>query len=199
MMTDRMAELIAYTRQAAATIEHEWDARAIDWPLTKKSVVVEVGGYVGRWALQIAERYAPRLYVFEPQPWAAAVCRAVLGVKASIWPCALGTYDGTASMGGWETDGCSLVKNGADLVQMCEIGRVFREIPLTKIDLMLINIEGYEYTLIPHMLDQGITPKRLMVQCHKFAGDTEKLFQRIADAGYQVLWSYGAMLTAWGR
>jgi hypothetical protein len=77
-------------RARAANPEHEWDRRALDWPLTMHSVVVEVGGYCGRWALQIAERYGPRLFVFEPQAWAADVCRAVLGKRANVYTVALG-------------------------------------------------------------------------------------------------------------
>ena len=194
-MSDHAAETIA----AAARIEHEWDRRALDWPLTSYSVVVEVGGYKGRWALQIAERYRPRLYVFEPQRWAAEVCREVLGNRAFIMDLALGADSGRQLMGEWETDGCSLVKDGAEhQVELWEIGRVFRYLKIDRIDLMLMNIEGYEYRLIPHMIDQGIIPERLMVQMHSFAGDSGALRGVLAEH-YQLLWDYGDVLSAWGR
>lgn len=200
---ERLGQLIAEVRDAAATPEHEWDRRALDWPLTRDSVVVEVGGYKGRWGLQIAERYAPRLFVFEPQPWAAAVCRAVLKGKALVLPYALGVSAGVALMGEWETDGCSLLKAGAEhQVEMVEIGATFRQLAITHVDLMLMNIEGYEYVLLPHMIEHGILPQRLMVQFHEYeAGPsaTESVFALLASAGYQVAWTYGAVLTAWER
>ena len=177
-------------RARAANPEHPWDVQALDWPLTMNSVVVEVGGYTGRWALQIAERYHPRLFVFEPQAWAADVCRAVLGDRAHVYAVGLGDQDATLPMGDYETDGCSFTKPGSGVGQMREIRGMLEQCQIAdRIDLMLMNIEGYEYTLIPHMLSQGITPKRLMVQCH---GD---LIEQID--GYRVLWTYGRVLTAW--
>jgi FkbM family methyltransferase len=198
-MTTHAAE----TRDAAANIEHEWDARALDWPLTYTSIVVEIGGFKGRWALQIQERYFPKLYVFEPQAWAYAVCKEVLGKRAVVFDYALGTYDGRVTMGEWETDGCSIVKPGETTVPMHEIGAAFAELGLDHIDLMLINIEGYEYTLIPHMLDRGILPQRLMVQFHTFADPTGHgsiaIRSRLDRLGYTVAWTYGEVLTAWER
>jgi FkbM family methyltransferase len=203
------------TRAAAARIEHPWDARALEWPLTKKSVVVEVGGYKGRWALQIAERYGPRLYVFEPQPWGYEVCREVLGDRAEVYGVALGVADGYSSMERRETDGCSLVgpdgapmplsvRPGDGRVLVSEIAWVLRnELGLTHIDLMLMNIEGYEYTLLPHMLDQGVLPDRLMVQFHTFADPdgmkTAQIYGRLEELGYRIAWTYGVVLTAWER
>ena len=198
----RIDELVADVRQRASTIDHEWDRRAIDWPLTEDSTVVEVGGYCGRWALQIAERYHPRLFVFEPQPWAAMVCKAALGNQAQVLTLALGVESGLMTMGEWETDGCSLVKQGAQDVAVAEIGGAFHSLEISDIDLMLMNIEGYEYTLLPHMLDKGILPKRLMVQFHDHAdlgGSKQSVItQRLFDVGYRVVWSYWA-LTAWER
>lgn len=188
-----LSELVAEAKVSAATIEHPWDVQALDWPLTTRSVVVEVGGYKGRWALQIAERYNPMLFVFEPQAWAADVCRAVLGKRANVYAVALGDQDATLPMGDYETDGCSFTKPGSSMGQMREIKGMFEQCQITdRIDLMLMNIEGYEYTLLPHMLNQGIFPKWLMVQMHD-----GRMIDEIA--GYRVLWSYGAMLTAWGK
>lgn len=196
-MTDRLPGLIAEARASAATVEHPWDAQALDWPdLTPESVVVEVGGYKGRWALQMAERYAPRLFVFEPQPWAAEVCRALLGDRAHVVQAALGDRFGPAMMGNWETDGCSLVEPGSQQVVMIDIGTAFDQLEIGTPDLLLMNIEGYEYTLIPHMIGQDILPKRLLIQAH---GDLDILIRQLDTAGYKVLWTYGAVLTAWER
>lgn len=203
MISNRLSELVAETRHAAANPEHPWDKRALEWPLTRESTVIDVGGYKGRWALQIAERHHPRLYVFEPQPWAADVCREVLGDRAVIIPNALGMSDGTFSMARFETDGCTFVNGNGPLGAMHEISAAFAEYGITHIDLMMMNIEGYEYTLIPHMLDKGIHPQRLMVQFHTFADpDGTKLadiHDRLAGLGYTIPWSYGTQLTAWER
>lgn len=196
-------QMVIDVKTRAARLDHEWDHRALDWPLSRRSVVVEVGGFVGRWALQIAERYHPRLYVFEPQPWAADVCRAALGKDATVLNYGLGDCSGVFSMGAWETDGCSFVKDGHETALMREVGQAFAELGISRVDLMLINIEGYEYTLIPHMLDCGILPRRLMVQWHPFTMEQaqigEAIVRRLDDLGYRIAWSYGVMLTAWEK
>lgn len=191
------------TRGAAALIEHPWDARALDWPLDRSSVVVEVGGYKGRWALQIAERYGPRLYVFEPQPWAAAVCREVLGDRAVVLNFGLGTESRYQVMGRFGTDGCTFAEVGTHMASLTEVSEAFASLDIAHIDLMLMNIEGYEYALIPHMLDRGILPDRLMVQFHTFADpsgiETAAIYERLAALGYRIAWTYGVVLTAWER
>jgi FkbM family methyltransferase len=198
----RLPELVAEAKAAAANVEHVWDRAALDWPLTSESVVVEVGGYKGRWALQIAERYAPRLYVFEPQPWAAMTCKAALGDRAQVLNYGLGDRADLLPMGNWETDGCTFLQHGEHYGAVAEIGETFAALGITQIDLLLMNIEGYEYTLLPHMLDRGILPRRLMVQFHIFDDygvGMGRLFDRLAVAGYRVLWTYGVVLTAWER
>lgn len=204
----RLDELVREAKAAAANPEHVWDQRAIDWPLTSDSTVVEVGGYKGRWALQIAERYHPRLFVFEPQLWAYEVCKRALGDAATVKHFGLGDHDDLLSMGEYETDGCSFVKPSAatdnsDKGLIYEIGRIFKELEISAVDLMLMNIEGYEYTLLPHMLNKGILPKRLMVQFHTFVDEygmaLAKIHQQLEDVGYRIVWTYGVMLTAWER
>lgn len=192
------------TIAAAQRFDHPWDERAVDWPLTSASTVVEVGGYKGRWALQIAERYAPRLYVFEPQGWAYEVCKEVLGDRAMVLPYALGAENATLPMAAFETDGCTFVGGDGPMAEMREIGEAFAELEIDHIDLMLMNIEGYEYTLIPHMIKSDVVlPQRLMVQFHTHAerlGDeTSLIYAALAMLGYRVAWTYGAVLTAWVR
>jgi len=202
---DRLDAMVEDVRARAANPEYPWDTRALDWPLTAQSTVVEVGGYCGRWALQIARRYWPRLFVFEPQPWAFEVAQTVLGSAATVLNYGLADHDGMMAMGNWETDGCSLVNTTRSTAegQFREVARAFKHLEIDQIDLLLMNIEGYEYTLLPYMLDKGILPKRLMVQYHLF-GDPYGLimaghWQRLEALGYKIAWTYGIMLTAWER
>lgn len=204
---DRLDEMKADVVRRARKPEHVWDKRSLDWPLTKKSTVVEVGGYCGRWALQIATRYHPRLFVFEPQPWAWNVCSSVLGDRATVLNYGLGDVSGMLAMRRWETDGASFVKpdgQGSGMVR--EVGAAFKELEIGHIDLMLMNIESYEYILLPHMLDLDILPDRLMVQFHpwkdafdEYGMALAKIHARLEHLGYKIVWTYGIMLTAWDR
>ena len=201
----RLPELAAEARAAAANVEHAWDRDALSWPgMPKGATVVEVGGYTGRWSLQMVERYDVRLFAFEPQPWAAATCRAVLGDRARVLAYALGDRFDILPMADWETDGCNFIEpsDGAHVAPVHEMAAAFEDLGITHVDLLLMNIEGYEYTLLPHMLDRGLLPQRLVVQFHIFDDygvGMGRIFDRLAGAGYRVLWTYGVVLTAWER
>lgn len=185
---------------SAATFNYPWDKRAIDWPvltLTDNPTVLEIGSFKGRWALQIAERYNPRLFCFEPQAWAAKTTAQVLdGYNAQIFNYALGDREAVLIMGRYGTDGCSFVDsegqqgNGA----MRDIAAVLPELGITTIDLCLVNIEGYEHILLPYMFDKGIFPELLMVQMH---GEGQGKLRKKIARHYRPLWYYGRVLSAW--
>lgn len=207
MTKERLEQYVQEVVESASRFDYPWDEKAVDWPsLGSDSVVIEVGGFKGRWALQIANKYSPRrLYVYEPQAWAYEVCQAVLGERALVGRFALGTRDCMASMDKWGTDGCTLMNadGWSPDIMIKEIGAWFVKMDTCQPDLMLMNIEGYEYELIPHMMSRGVYPQRLMVQFHTFADlsgvETGRIYELLAKNGYQVLWTYGTVLTAWER
>ena len=187
----KIEQWAAETRQAAAEFHHEWDRLAVEWDgvLHKHSIVIECGSFKGRWALQIARRYRPYLYCFEPQEWAAATTKTVLDrerLDCMVLPFGLWSKDEALPFFNQGTDGCT----GGE---MREIGRALGNLGIESIDLMLINIEGGEYTLIPHMFKQNIFPQRLMVQFHE--GEYDNL-RELIEQHYTILWDYGRTLAA---
>lgn len=180
-------------RQAAAVFDNEWDRRAVDWDgfLTTDSIVVECGSFKGRWALQIAQRYNPFLYCFEPQGWALLTTRKVLDgySKAAAYQFGLWTHQDYFPFEKYGTDGSTGGLHD-------EIAGVFRSLGIDHVDLMMVNIEGAEYTLIPHMFANEIFPQRLAIQMHD--GDEPGL-RGLIELYYTNLWDYGRVLSAWER
>lgn len=201
-MRSQLQQWLDEVQLHAANPEHEWDRRALDWPhINADSVVFEVGAFKGRWALQMAGRYNPRLYAFEPQTWAAAVATAALrGTNAAVYSYGLGVISGKFPMLAYGSDGGTFAQPGdEDVCTWCElreIGRALDELHITHIDLMLMNIEGYEHQLIPHMLQHSILPAVLMVQMHGDELACEDLRQTLRGH-YRLLWDYGRALSAW--
>lgn len=198
-----LQQLVTEAAEAADNPEHEWDRRAIDWPhLTPESVVFEVGSFKGRWALQIARRYNPRLFCFEPQAWACDVTAAALeGYNAQVFCYGLGVRNETRQLGEFGTDGCSVLAATRETASgvLRDIAEVVQELDTPHIDLMLINIEGYEFVLLPYMLDCGIMPDLLMVQIHEVNGyKGERLGETLSEK-YRLLWDYGLTLSAWKK
>lgn len=190
--------------------KNEWDIKSVDWDLNEESIVVEVGGYCGRWAKAICELYNPEIHVFEPQKWAFDICKESLAKyeKAEVHNFALGAgkLNGVMVMGEFGRDGASLLRtNDPDqiYVQVRDSELVFSYLSISNsdIDLMLINIEGYEYTLIPYLVECGILQrvKNLMVQFHDFAATTKEHDRVIGliNETHEVKWDYGLVLMAW--
>ncbi len=214
-----MGSVRAYRRGEELLTIDTWRAAkgdetyALDWPLTPESVVLEVGGYEGRWARQIAERYNPRLYVFEPQQWAYDRCLQALKPfpSARVFNFGLGVESGEFPMGEFETDGCSFLKTLAQydpnrrkvgMGTLREAGSVLDELGLHQIDLCLVNIEGYEFILLPYLIEQGLLNrvKRLMLQAHLFVENGAARYAALRAAieqTHRVVWDFGATLAAW--
>lgn len=202
------------TGRVAATLAEaqDWRELALDWPLDEASVVVEVGGYEGRWAAEIAARYRPRLYVFEPQEWAFEVCRALLGEHGRVFNFGLGDRDTTLRpMVSFHTDGASFVERPAQGRQSAgavgyghlrEVGRVFSELGLDAIDLLAVNCEGCEFTLLPHLAENGWLGrvKYLLMQYHRVGPYTDADvagLRKIISITHRLLWE--GPFAAWER
>ena len=202
-MRSQLQQWLDEVQLHAANPEHEWDRRALDWPhINADSVVFEVGAFKGRWALQMAGRYNPRLYAFEPQTWAAAVATAALrGTNAQVFAYGPGVIDGRFPMLAYGSDGGTFAPPDAmgDVYawgELREMSRVLTTLDIDHIDLVLMNIEGYEHQLIPHMLQHSILPAVLMVQMHGDELACEDLRQTLRGH-YRLLWDYGRALSAW--
>lgn len=190
-------------------LEHDWDKRSVEFPLTQESVVFEVGGYIGRWAREIAERFDPELHVFEPQRWAYDQCRVALlpYPNATVYPYGLATERGVRPLGNFETDGCSLVNIPQDkptgVGEFEEIRNFLDYRKIRKIDLMLMNIEGYEFELIPHMIETGIMKRIHFFMCQFHLHERNEceyyeLRKQIAK-GRHIRFDYGPVLTCWEK
>lgn len=189
------------------SLQHDWDLKSVDFPLTEDSVVFEIGGYEGRWAREIAERYNPELFVFEPQIWAYEKCKENLKEfdNTHVFEFGLGAETGVFPMGNWYTDGCSLVDipNGKPRSTgiITEIYSFLQSMKVEHIDLCLLNVEGYEFELIPYMIETGIMDKieYFMCQFHMNCGGENEYhdLRRQIGKNKKIRFDYGPILTCW--
>lgn len=161
-------------------MREELEALLERWPLGARldlpanSNVVIVGAYKGITMELIDELYHPELIIgYEPQPWAFKVALEVVMAHGNmeVYNLALGDKAQLVEMGEWETDACSLVNKGPQARKHGQAMMVPADWSLSlinHIDLMIMNIEGYEYTLLPYMRAHDILRKteRLAVQWH---------------------------------
>ncbi len=179
--------------------------------LTKDRVVLDVGGDTGVWAMEIYQRYAPQLYIFEPNPRSVdALHERFMGLNARIFPFGLGST----------TQSCQLSDDGMGSsvfdasrnylaakkfdIEIRDVQEVFEELQLEEVDFIKINIEGGEYDLLPRLIETGLISRcRIVrVQFHDWFPNAfalrRKIVRQLANT-HDVEWSYPMVWESWIR
>lgn len=193
-----------------------WDEASVAWDVHQPGVFVEVGGFEGRWLAEMAARYDGRFHAYEPQGWALdRIRRSFVDVRREhavldLHPYGLGPKDDLLPMGGWETDACSFLKTpewyaehpdeGRRTMGVGEIRRASEALPPGMIDVMMMNIEGFEYRLLPALYADGVMRRirHLAVQFHRDyeISNREALIRSEIAETHDQIWEWPA-LTAW--
>ncbi len=186
------------------------DTLALNWPgVNEDSVVWEIGGYEGRWALQMAEKYNPELFVFEPQDWAVVkIKEKLMGYKANVYQFGLWTHGSEMTLTEFGRDGGTLMPypGGKDdqKILVADAYSFFIKERIEQIDVCLMNIEGGEFVLLPYMIGMGMMPKikYFWIQWHLFVQTAAEKWLRLRqmlDVTHEMIWDCGSTAQAWRR
>ncbi len=154
------------------------------YPLNKKSVVIDAGGYEGEWAQGIYDKYLCNIYVFEPinKYYKDIVKRFSAFDRVKIFHAGLSGKDREEKMS-VEDVTSSVFKKGkkTETVKLLDIKDFCEKSGIRKIDLVKINIEGGEYELLERIIDSGMVKdiKYIQVQFHNFFPNAEKRMEKI--------------------
>jgi FkbM family methyltransferase len=136
----------------------------VDYPLTENSVVVEVGCYRGLWVSRMAAKYNCNFVLFEPvkEFFEDAVERFKDNSKIVLFDFGLSNFNGEIEFDLMEDR--SRPGEGKYAAPMRDVAEVIT----TPIDLININIEGGEYTLLERMIESGVAKlcRNIQVQFH---------------------------------
>jgi len=176
-ITDQqIVEWFGYTRAIMRWMRDQGDATLrVNYPLRPDSIVFDVGGYSGSWCAEIVRRYDPHVHVFEPiAEFTALIAKKFAeNRKVHVHRFGLSDRDETVVMG-IAGQGSSVFHAGGprEEVAMRDISSFVSEKSITRIDLIKINIEGGEYSLLPRMIETGIIEmcEHLQIQFHEWAG-----------------------------
>ena len=153
-----------------------------NYPLTSKSTVVDVGGYLGVFSDNIVDKYNPNIYIYEPvKSFFKILKNKYLGnKKVTIFNYGLSNRN-TIKKIYLLADGSSLVKKGEKSlkIKLVDVKNIFKN--LKKVDLMSINIEGSEYDVLERLVNTSLIKKIkfLQVQFHSFVPDATIRRQKI--------------------
>lgn len=170
-----------------AKLSTDSEALADRWPLVYDfdlkpgQVALIAGAYKGAVMKLLGELYGCAVLGYEPQLWAAERAEALLQPTSLRWflrPYAIGDRNGVFPMGEFHTDACSFVRLGEEWREhgegtMREAGDALDDEGLTSIALAVLNMEGYEYTLLPHLKKIGWLDRidRMALQFHTGLGN----------------------------
>lgn len=184
------------------TLRLEYDS------LTEKSVVFDIGGYVGEFAGSISMKYNCKVYLFEPHPKYYNICVDKFRNNPNVIPLNFGLSDiaGTFQLADSE-NGSSFLKKGVDDLGVleCKVREFFgvmEELKIKHIDLMKINIEGAEYALLSHILekDRLNISDQYQIQFHDFvpnAKEKRKSIELAFSKTHSRSWCYDFVWENW--
>ncbi len=178
----------------------------LDYPLNSESVVVDLGGYEGKWSKLIFDRYFCNVHVFEPVPSFCENIRILFSgnSKVKVYESALGDVE-LESFINLSKDSTSMFEAGAvgsdDKVRI-KIESIHDFLKkLERVDLVKINIEGAEYDLLDSLHDDELKKiKNLQVQFHTFYPDCQERRNRIHEKlsiSHKLTYNYDFVWENW--
>ena len=146
--------------------------------LTKDSIVFDVGGYAGEWAERIYNKYKCTIYVFEPvkEFYDNIVKRFKGNNKIKPFHIGLGnkTYTTdiklTPDLVGSSVYRETGITGKVESINIVDIIEFMEEHKLESVDLLKLNIEGEEFPLLEHLIDNNKLSSfnNLKIQFHNF-------------------------------
>lgn len=187
-----------------------------DWPLTEiifaslpkyNAHIGIIGAYEGKLMELFAVNTTPKTIVgYEPQLWAHDKARVRLEPynNCVVYPYGLGIQDeSNVPMGFFGTDGCSIL--AATTSEDVGIGNLHDALPElinATYDLVVVNIEGYEFILLPYLLEKlklSTHIHRLAVQFHDgYSLNNSEYAKLIYDLNNEYEHNFGLYLPSWG-
>ena len=153
------------------------------YDLSSSSVVVDIGGYQGDFAAQIYAKYNCEVYLYEPIKEFYETCKERFygNLKVNCFNYAL-TDKVINQFIFKDKDNSSLVigiqNSQSEQIKSEKFSSEYRRRDFKKIDLLKINIEGGELTLIPHIIQSGLINRIrfLQIQFHNYTATS--IYQR---------------------
>lgn len=183
----------------------------LEYPhLNENSVVFDLGGFLGDFAYEINKKYGCTVYVFEPHPEFSKKCmhRFSENPKVKTLCYGISEKDGFFDLVD-ENNSSSFHSSTAGektriRCQVKEFRSVVLELGISNIDLMKINIEGGEYPLMQHIIDNGIVDlvDEYQIQFHNFIVNSRSKRNKIIENLQQThsqTWCYEFVWENWKR
>jgi FkbM family methyltransferase len=193
---------------AAATMQNR--DILIDADIDEKSVVLDVGAYIGDWSERIADKYGCSIHAFEPASGAFARARKRLHDRdrVELHPHGLGGRDQSARLA-MAGPGSTIYSTSSPMgsfedITIRDVTAVLAELGVKEVDLLKVNIEGGEFDLFDRLVDSGWMPRirQTMIQFHEFHPNAywrRHKVRRALRRTHREVWDYPWVWEFWTR
>ena len=183
------------------------DTHRINYDLTDKSVIMDLGGFKGDWTNIMINKYNCKSHIFEPvESLVNKIASRFAGDKrVRVYDVAVGNKRSECKMyhGADETSLFSLGdSNNFETIKMLEVGDVLDKLKLDFVDLVKINIEGGEFDLLDTIINNNLQSKfgNIQVQFHKVENDSVERREKIREGlskTHTCTWEYPWVWENW--
>lgn len=163
----------------------EW--KRYDFPLSKDSIVIDVGGYDGLWAKAIDDKYGCKIFVFEPTlEFFNEIVELHKGnPNIKVIHGALSNRDGEAIIHVQSNSSSIHQDNGGrkEEIKLIDVNKWLIENNIENVDLMKLNCEASEYEILMSMVKpenmSHLKVDNFLIQFHKFPVHYESMYEAI--------------------
>lgn len=172
--------------------------------LTPASIVYAVGvGEDISFDLGLIDAVGCEVHAFDPTPIAVGwIAKQALPAKFHFHAVGLGAEDGEVEfqvpgVDGYHSFSLSAAPEAAVRGSVaCPIRRlstIMRDLGHDRIDLLKMDIEGFEYSVVDDMIASGVRPSQLLIEYHHLmytygSGDTKRSVRALLEHGYDLVW-----------
>ena len=183
----------------------------LNYLLDEDSLVFDVGGYIGNFATDIFCKYNCNIYIFEPvtEFYEKIKARFSNNPKVKVFHAGLSDTFSTAKISVCDTSSSIFKKNSDEMEKSQEIKLIsvvdfIKDHGIKKIDLMKINIEGGEYSLLDSLIEHNLLDitRYYQIQFQKFIPDAKEKRENIRtelNRTHCLLWDYPFVWESWER
>jgi FkbM family methyltransferase len=163
-----------------------WDD-IINYKFDEDSLVFDVGGYDGKWAEIIFNKYRCNIYIFEPVAYYYNIIKNKFkdNDKIKIFNIGLSNENKEEKIyiSGDSSSIHKKVSNKTENIQLVAIDTFIIDNDIKNVNLMKLNIEGEEYNLIEKLIytNKVSVFNNLLIQFHKISDDSEKRRNNIRE------------------
>lgn len=143
----------------------------LNYELNENSIVVEVGGFTGVWSQQIIDKFNCKIYIVEPiqELFTILSQKFEKNDKVKILKKGISSENKKGTIY-YDKDGSSshFSNNNPKEIEFITVDSLLEYFGLNHVDLVQINIEGEEYSVLENMIETGIINKfnNIQVQFH---------------------------------